>query len=75
MFVVHLQGEFPHEVRKRYIVRIVGPATCPNLYVFTTPRPAAPNGEWWTFNAQHGYVPVPSNSRALRAYIDYTPAK
>ena len=38
-------------------------------YYLTLPTPSAPNGEWWTCNPQRGFVPVPSNSRALVAAI------
>lgn len=39
-------------------------------YYHEMPSPSAPNGAWWTLNPQHGFVPVASNSRALRAIID-----
>ena len=35
-------------------------------YAETLPTPGAPNGEFWTLNQQRGWVPVASNSRALR---------
>ena len=34
-------------------------------YYQTVPTLSAPNGEWWTLNPQRGFVPVPSNGRAL----------
>ena len=42
--------------------------TCGEYY-HEIPGPSAPNGGWWTLNPQTGFVPVPSNSRALRATI------
>ena len=50
---------------KRYVVR----ALWFRNYVFTSPRPHAPNGEWWTLNPQQGWVAVHPNSRALLASI------
>ena len=35
-------------------------------YYYSLPAPNAPNGAWWTLNPQHGFVPVPSTSRALQ---------
>lgn len=46
------------------VVRRIGEA---GQYVWTAPLPNAPNGEWWTFNPQKGWVPIPSNGRALMA--------
>lgn len=53
---------------RRCVARIVG-GCLQTGYVYTTPTAAAPHGEWWTLNPQHGYVPVPSNSRALMAAV------
>lgn len=52
---------------KKHIGRRVGVA---KEYYFELPSPSAPNGGWWTLNPQHGFVSVPSNSRALRAAIE-----
>ena len=49
---------------KRRVARIVGGCLVTG-YVYTVPTANAPNGEWWTLNPQHGYVPVASNSRGL----------
>jgi hypothetical protein len=38
-------------------------------YYETVPTKSAPNGEYWTHNAQLGFVPVPSNGRALQAVL------
>lgn len=38
-------------------------------YYFEAPSPSAPNGAWWTLNPQKGFVPIPSNSRALHAAL------
>jgi hypothetical protein len=51
----------------RTLVRLVGTQ---GEYAETLPRPAAPNGEWWVFNLQHGWQPIASNGRALRAAIE-----
>ena len=45
---------------RKHIVRRVGPQR--EFYQDT-------DHQWWTVNPQHGWVPVPSNSRALRASI------
>ncbi len=50
----------------RHVVRRVG--VCGEYY-YTTPTPSAPHGEWWVCNPQHGYVPVPSNGKALAEAI------
>lgn len=47
---------------KKTVVRRVGSQ---KEYYLTLPTAAAPNGEWWVLNPQSGFVPVPSNGRAL----------
>lgn len=44
-------------------------------YYYTAATKAAPNGEWWILNPQKGYVPVPSNSRALQYALKHYPAR
>lgn len=51
----------------RVLVRRVGAAA---EYYETLPTPSEPHGAWWTLNQQRGFVPVPSNSRALLAALD-----
>jgi hypothetical protein len=51
----------------RSVVRRVGVA---GEYYETLPTRSAPNGEWWVHNEQKGFVPVPSNGRALRAALE-----
>jgi len=51
---------------KKAVVRRFGVS---GEYVETIPTPSAPHGEFWTLNPQRGWVPVPSNGRALRAAI------
>jgi len=51
---------------KKHLVRRIGRQ---GEYAYTIPTSSAPNGEWWVFNPQRGWVPVPSNGRALRAAI------
>lgn len=50
------------------IIRRVGPR---KEYFFEMPNLSASHGGWWTLNPQRGYVPVPSNCRALQAAIQY----
>jgi hypothetical protein len=38
-------------------------------YAETIATGAAPNGEYWLLNEQHGWVPVASNGRALQAAL------
>lgn len=57
---------------KRTVVRRVG---AQGEYAETLPTPSAPHGEWWTQNPQRGWVPVPSNGRALLSAIEREHAK
>jgi len=50
---------------RRSVVRRFGAAS---EYAYTIPRASAPNGEFWVFNEQRGWVPVPSNGRAVSFY-------
>lgn len=59
----------PSQIRTPYGTRHVVRRTNDGAYYFTTPTPSAPHGEWWTFNQQRGFVPVPSNGRALKASL------
>ena len=47
---------------KKTLVRCFGVAY---EYAETMPTTSAPNGEYWVFNLQKGWIPVSSNSRAF----------
>lgn len=49
------------------IVRRVGTQ---GWYYQEAPNPSAPHGAWWLAHPSKGFVPVPSNSRALMAAIE-----
>jgi hypothetical protein len=51
----------------KHVVRRVGVM---REYYHTLPTPSAPHGEWWVHNPQYGFVPVPSNGRALCAALE-----
>lgn len=47
---------------KKTILRRIGVAF---EYYEEAPSASSPHGGWWTHNDQKGFVPVPSNGRAL----------
>ncbi len=47
---------------KKSIIRRIGVA---GEYYQEVPGPNAQHGGWWVLNPQRGFVPIPSNGRAL----------
>lgn len=50
---------------------IIGRVGAQGEYYFEAPNRSAPNGAWWILNEQKGFVPIPSNGRALLHAIEH----